>query len=57
MMRSASGYGKRAQEHAVDDAENRRVRADAESEREHERDRKPGHAGQIPDRDADIVDH
>ena len=55
----AVGFGirKRAQEHAVDDAENRGVRADAESEREHERDGKSRHAGQIPERDADVVDH
>ena len=48
---------KRPQEHTVDDAENRRVRADAESEREHERDGKSRHAGQIPECDADVVDH
>ena len=58
-VHDAVGFGirQRAQEHAVDDAEDRGVRADAEAERQHERDGEPGDTGQIPERDADVVDH
>ena len=47
----------RTQQHAVDDAEDRRVRADAEAERQDERQREPRDADQVSQRDAKIVDH
>jgi len=49
--------GQRTQQHAVDDAEDRGVGANAEAEREDERHRKPGHARQAAQGDADVVEH
>src|SRR5262249_3490939 len=58
-VHDAVGFGirQRAQEYAVDDAENRRVRADAEAERQHEGESEARHAGDISDRDTEFVDH
>jgi len=37
----------RTQEHTIDDAEDRRVRADPETERQHEREREPRNTGEV----------
>ena len=51
------GVGKRPQQHAVDDAEDRCIGPDAEAERQDEREREPGHARQRAQRKTDVVDH
>ena len=51
------GVGQRPQQHAVDDAEDGGVGADAEAERQDEGEREPRHAGQRAQREADVVDH
>ena len=47
----------RPQQHAVDDAEDRGVRADAEPQRQDESDRKPGQLRQVADSNAKVVEH
>ena len=49
--------GQRLEQHGVDDAEDRGVRADAEREREHGRERERGPAHQPPKRMAQIASH
>ena len=51
------GVGKRPQQDAVDDAEDRGIGADAEAERQDERERESRHAGQGAQREANIADH